>query len=310
MKANGVFTAEIIPLKGDGSERRFFRIKKGSKSLILILPQGGPLGLKEAKAYYEIGSFLRRAGLPVPEIYAYEPQTGLLLVEDLGDTRLYDLKAPLKENFYPQALEIWASFAKLAPLFPKECVLEGPFYDARLMWEKEALYFLNSFLKDYCGFKGVALGEAPLLALWEKLKGFAKPNALLHRDFQSKNLMVKEGTLYLIDFQGMRLGPAAYDLASLLLDPYVALPQKTQENLLKQAQRLFPLEEEAFWALALFRNFQVLGAFAKLTLAGKRWFAAYIPQALKSLKRLLKRFPPEGPALMKLLGSVFEQFGL
>ncbi len=303
LKKEGFFPKEVVPLRGDGSARRFFRVRTKKDSYILILPQEGAFGLKEARSYVTLGGFLFRAGVPVPRMMAFEEDKGFVLVEDLGEVRLYDLAPEYLLSFYPEVLNIWATFPGLAACFPKEAALEGLFYDEALMWEKEALYFKRSFLGDFCGLKTQVLEEVEglLKALWARLKGFSQAEAFLHRDFQAKNLMLKDGRVYVIDFQAARLGPAAYDLASLLLDPYVALSRKVRERLFKQAQGLFPVSEEAFWALALFRNFQILGAFAKLTLAGKEWFRAYIPQALVTLQEILDLFPPEGPKLWRLL---------
>ena len=310
MRREGLSSAEIVPLKGDGSARRFVRLKAKGKSLILILPQEGDFGLREARAYAEFSAFLRRYGVPAPEVLAHEEETGLLLVEDLGDLRLFDLPPEKRKGFYPEAIRILARLRELAAGFPREFVLEGLYYDAETMWEKEARYFLEAFLTRYLGIDDLREFEAPLRALWARLQGLARAEAVLHRDFQSKNLMVKGGRLYVIDFQGLRLGPSAYDLASLLIDPYVALSPEEREGLLSLAEGLIPLEREAVRGLSLFRNLQALGAFAKLTLAGKTWFAAYIPQALRTLKEHLALFPPEGEELKERLAPVFEKFGL
>ena len=310
MRREGLFPAEIVPLRGDGSARRFFRLKAGERSLILILPQEGEFGLREARAYAGFSAFLRGYGVPAPEVLAYEEETGLLLVEDLGDLRLFDLPRERRKALYPKAVRILARLRELAASFPRELALEGLSYDAATMWEKEACYFLEAFLARYLGMRELSVFEAPLRALWARLKGLARPEAVLHRDFQSKNLMVKGERLYVIDFQGLRLGPSAYDLASLLIDPYVALSPEEREDLISLAERLIPLERDAFFGLSLFRNFQVLGAFAKLTLEGKSWFAAYIPQALRTLKEHLSLFPPEGEELKERLAPIFEKFGL
>jgi len=297
----GLRPFSLTPLKGDGSKRSFLRVETGGQSLVLILPQPGGFGLREARAYVHIGRFLRQKGLPVPRIYAYDEKRGFILVEDLGDTRLQDLAPERREPFYRQALEILARLSRLGETFPEEVTLEGR-YDASLMWEKEASYFLREFLaprlKDQAKVKEA---ESILHALWKKAAGFARPQGVLHRDFQSRNLMLKGGKLYVIDFQAARLGPSAYDLASLLIDPYAGLTDREKTTLRKEFEAQVPLLSGEFEAFCLFRNFQILGAFAKLTREGKRWFEAYIPRALASLRKHLGWFPPEGEALLKLL---------
>ncbi|WP_022853536.1 aminoglycoside phosphotransferase family protein [Thermodesulfatator atlanticus] len=288
---------EIIPLKGDGSARKFFRVKTHVESFVLILPQEGHFGLKEARSYVLIGNFLKKAGVPVPKIFAYHEETGIILVEDLGDIRFQDLPPYERFELFPEVFEVLKRFSEISVCFPRTFVLETLFYDEKLMWEREALYFLDFFVKKYLRQKDTAALLPVLKMLWERCRKKLREDNLLHRDFQARNIMVKGGRIFLIDFQGLRLGPGAYDLASFLIDPYQGLSQGERNYWLKYFQRNFsqaPSEEE-FICFALFRNFQILGAFAKLTLLGKTWFATYIPHAVKTLKELLAFFPESKP---------------
>lgn len=124
----------------------------------------------------------------------------------------------------------------------------------------------------------------------------------MHRDFQSRNIMVCSGTPYFIDFQGGRMGPLQYDLASLLIDPYAALSQEMQDLLLEyymmELSRYQYLDTDRFYkgytCCALTRNLQILGAFGHLSKnRGKTIFETYIPPALESLSNNLKRFFPD-----------------
>ncbi len=289
LQKEGLSGAKILTLAGDGSSRGFFRLIKGEKSLVLIVPAPGPFGLAEAWAYYRIGLFLASHGLPVPQIVSFEEKTGLLLVEDLGDTRLEDLPPRKRLSFYPQALELLVSFQRLGREFDLSFALEGARYDENLMWEREALYFVRSFLQNYLGFSLERGLLEELKALHTEASSYLGEEVLLHRDFQSRNLMVKEGLLRLIDFQGARLGPPAYDLASLLFDPYACLGEKEREDLLRLYLKLSARKGlPGFYHFVLFRLFQALGAFAKLTLAGKTWFKRYIPQAVIDLTVLVQ----------------------
>ncbi len=296
----------IHPLQGDGSARRFFRVfVKDGDTLVLICPQKGPWGLREAASYAKIGYFLRAQGLCVPKIWAYEEESGLILVEDLGDLRLQDLPPEQRAKFYPLVLKLLVDFQRAGQAFDPRICLETPFYDLELMWTKEALYFLEAFVQGY-------LGESPLPELEEELHSVCEKavqtftdTVLLHRDFQSRNIMLHKGWPYLIDFQGTRLGPPAYDVASLLLDPYVSLPLEERRSYLEQYLALTQREKEPFLRefayLSLLRNLQILGAFAKLTALGKTWFSAYIPPALAHLRYLLDTYFPKLKALKTLL---------
>ncbi len=288
----GIHLIAVSPLRGDGSCRRFLRLSTNQGPFILILPQDGEEGLKEAYSYVHIGLFLAQKGLTVPKIWAYDLSSGLVLVEDLGDLHLEDLSPGPRRLVYPKVIEWLVTFQALAEQFDPRYCLQTTHYDFKIMWEHEALYFLNSFGRDYRG-----LVVSP--ALYEELKNFCQEAlgkftdlVLLHRDFQSRNIMVRQGKPYIIDFQGARLGPPSYDLASLLIDPYVGLsPKEIQQYL--ELYLLYTKRDKAFveefYHLALMRNLQILGAFARLSLMGKSWFERYIPKALDRLRYLVQR---------------------
>ncbi|OAQ20201.1 aminoglycoside phosphotransferase family protein [Thermosulfurimonas dismutans] len=286
----GLNIKEIIPLQGDGSARKFLRIKTPKESFILILPQPGEYGLREAQAYYRIGRFLKSHGIPVPDILAYRDQDGLLLVEDLGDLRLCE--HPERERLYPEAVKILVNLQALTPRFPRETTLETLYYDRDLIWHKEILYFEKWYLKIHRK-KTWFIETRSLLEdfLQESVDCFTD-TVVLHRDFQSRNLMVKNGRLYVIDFQGARIGPPSYDLASLLWDPYVE--RIPTERLLDLYLRLTSRDRqtflEEFKRISIFRLMQALGAFVKLSSQGKSWFRDYIPRAEKRLRKLLPSY--------------------
>jgi hypothetical protein len=128
----------------------------------------------------------------------------------------------------------------------------------------------------------------------------------LHRDYQSRNLFIKDGRLRVVDFQGGRLGPLGYDLAALLIDPYMALAAPWEEELfshyvelLKEWVDFDPQEfQETYYHLALCRTLQVLGAFGYLTkVKGKNHFSRSIPAAVQALRRRLAERPGEFPRL-------------
>ncbi len=309
---NGVSLVAAQPLTGDGSDRRFFRLL-GSPTKVLLWHPYAPGGeVNENDSYFQIGSHLRAKGAPVPEIFHYCREEGWMLLEDLGDI---NLDAALKGQsgeaqvrfWYRQALDILVAMQinGLKGFSPAWC-FDTPVVDGPFLRERECLYFVLAFLQGYLGLKVAAI---ELAEDFDRLiNGAVSTHGLyfLHRDFQSRNLMIKNGRLRLIDFQGARLGPWGYDVAALLIDPYVGLAPKWQEEFLdyylQELQKRVTVDEAAcrqqYRYLALSRNLQILGAFGFLTKVKKKdYFARYIPAAVAELKRRLGERPGEFPGL-------------
>jgi aminoglycoside/choline kinase family phosphotransferase len=165
-------------------------------------------------------------------------------------------------------------------------------YDQELIIEKECRYFQEMFLNNYLGL-GARLEDlaADFASLAQKALQYSN-TGFMHRDMQSRNIMIKSQQVYIIDFQGGRLGPIQYDLASLLIDPYVELPTAIQAQLLDYSvdalSEKTAVEPEkfrrCFHYCSLTRNLQILGAFAYLSkIKGKHYFEDYIPAALQTL---------------------------
>ena len=314
--AHGAGLASAQPLAGDGSDRRFFRLL-GSPTLVLLYhpyPPGG--AVNENDSYYLIGRHLRAQGGPVPEIYAYNREEGWMLLEDLGDVSLESaFKKPLKEGqrrfWYRQALQVLVGLQVDGRQgFDPSWCFDTPVVDRPFLLERECGYFVQAFLNGYLGLK-VTMEE---LALdFDRLLSLALPEGpdyFLHRDFQSRNLFIRDGRLRVIDFQGGRLGPLGYDVAALLIDPYVGLTPAWQGELLQYYLDLLKTRlavddaafKEQYRYLALCRNLQILGAFAFLTkVKGKDYFARYIPAALAGLRRRLETRAGEFPRLEEVV---------
>jgi aminoglycoside/choline kinase family phosphotransferase len=179
--------------------------------------------------------------------------------------------------------------------------------------ERECRYFVWAFVQKYLG---LAVDEALLRPDFERLlTGACSEEApfFLHRDFQSKNLFVQGKHLRVLDFQGGRLGPLGYDLAALLIDPYVNLSPARQEELLSLYQDLLEQRHsvdrqsfrDQYEHLALCRNLQILGAFGFLTrVKGKSQFARYIPGAVAGLRRRLAARAEAFPRLTALAETI------
>ena len=189
-------------------------------------------------------------------------------------------------------------------------------YDKNLMLEKESGYFLQTFCGDYLGLQDF---PPTLTDEFEQLAGRASSQPavyFLHRDFQSRNLMLCKGQIRVIDFQGGRLGPLGYDLASLLIDPYAAIPPEVQQELLEHyLEHLcqYGLDDLAFLrgfpSLVLQRDLQILGAFAFLSQQRqKAFFQQFILPAAISLQHHLAG--PEGknyPELQKITDTILRR---
>jgi len=304
----------LIRLKGDGSDRRWFRL--ASEKYSLILADHGirkELSVTEADSFIAIGIHLLGRGLPVPEIILHDSFSGLVFLEDLGDMNFQTVIQGAKSQseiilWYKTLIDLLIKMSLDGGSgFDVSWTYQTPCYTEELILEKECRYFTDAFLKGYLN-KNVDFNryenEFKVIAsrtLEYQIKGF------MHRDMQSRNIMVKKGGIYFIDFQGGRLGPVQYDLASLLIDPYVGLPSGVRSELAGYCAGRISSPAgmntddflRCFRYCSITRNLQILGAFGYLVrVKGKPFFEKYIPSALKSLKESFEI--PEGKDFPKL----------
>lgn len=304
-------------ITGDGSDRTFVRISAGKESVLLVHGQDKA----ENRAYELIGRHFWNLDRIGPEILAVDQTQGLFLVEYLGDFRLQDwARASSGESLdtmYREVVRILAGLhaGGLEHFDPKWCY-QTTHYDKNLIIEHEIGYFLSAFLV------GLMNLPSPGKALEREFDTLADAaldgvqNTLMHRDFQSRNIMIKEGQPRIIDFQGARIGPPGYDLASLLFDPYTRLNDPLRERLLtcyldiREEENGFDREGflRNYYPLAACRLLQALGAYGFLTeVKGKFLFEKYIPQAVRNLHSILSEdvfdFAPKLRGLVKNIGS-------
>jgi len=307
----------------DGSSRRFFQLRgpDGATCIAILPPENDQGGLAEAAAFARIGCHLRQAGVPVPAIHAFDPATGLALCEDLGARRLFEQVeeqgATRSLALYEEAVRQLARMqVRGAAGFDPAWCWDTPRYDRRLMVERESDYFLRACCTDLLDLAFDREAVEVECAHLADQAAQAPARFFLHRDFQCRNIMLSREEVRFIDFQGGRLGPLAYDLASLLLDPYAALPEAMQDHLvavyLRALQEEMPYEPEQFrreyLLLALQRNLQILGAFAFLSqVRRKPFFARYLRPALASLGRLLAKPEAAGYAALNHLTAQCRQ---
>ncbi len=311
-------------ISADGSDRIFRRATVDGKATVIIIPSASNTGRAEADAFFSIGRHLHNSGVPVPEIYDFDVSRGTVTVQDLGDTLFYDIAITLKkekewdrlESLYKKAVEILDLLQQRGTEnFNTDWCFDTPEYTSQFAYEREALYFTDAFVKNKCR---VAVDESirrELQNICLMVDGFMSKKCLMHRDFQSRNLMIKDGTLYIIDFQGARMGYWGYDLASLLYDPYMDLPENIRVRLVEyfidghylarqgiKADREELLAE--FHVLALLRMLQALGAYGFLTVVRRRnFFEPFIKPALKNLETLLHSGYFKGAANLEALVS-------
>jgi aminoglycoside/choline kinase family phosphotransferase len=314
-------TASREHLKGDGSDRQWYRLKMGQKSMILV-DHGIRTSdrINETHAFVNIGRYLFDRGLPVPQIYEADTFAGYVLLEDIGNLNLQRVvrQSESSENvidLYRRVIHLLIKFSTSgADQFDTGWCYQTSRYDRSLILEKECRYFVEAFLNSYLGLQ---IKYADLKKEFEYLADNALKHSvqgLMHRDFQSRNIMIRKDQIYFIDYQGARMGPIQYDLASLLIDPYVDLPQHIQTHLLAYAlekmQGQMNLVADNFKGCyrfcSLTRNLQILGAFAHLTrVKGKMHFEKYIPAAVRTFEYNLKN-QQDGklPMLMELTDTI------
>ncbi|MCF8025203.1 MAG: phosphotransferase [Desulfobacteraceae bacterium] len=306
-------------LAGDGSDRRWFRLTDKNKSLVLadhgIQTEST---ISEFDSYVLLGSHLRKKGLAVPEIHLHDRFSGLVFIKDLGNRLLQTAvrAAPdmaVVEDLYKSAIDKALEISTQgAEGFDPEWCYQEPFYSRKTIVEKEGMYFVRAFLRQWLGMENIP--EQNLISEFERIADVIEENKIsgfMHRDMQSRNIMVSKGDCYFIDFQGGRLGPIQYDLASLITDPYVDLDQALREKLLAYAEHRLSSKisinknafKKGYLYCAVSRNLQALGAYGHLCgVRRKPWFAPYIQPALNNLSALLAS--AQNPALPCLANTV------
>src|ERR1700757_1933078 len=287
---------KIDPIEKGGSDRKFYRIHSSADQALILVKYN--LEREENRHYVQIADFLDAHGIRVPKIYFHDPAEGLIWIEDLGERDLYSCRdegwlAP--RAVYESALD---PLLKLHSLPESVCVemkehLPAEFNAALYRWEQK--YFFQNCLGRYFSVSESKRKElAALPGLREIAKHLARlPRVLVHRDFQSQNIIIQNGQANLIDFQGMRPGLAEYDLASLFYDPYVELTEAERAELITyyrdgRDKRGVTCSEDFDSKLrlcAMQRLMQALGAYGFLGLVkGHKHFLQNIPRAVRSLR--------------------------
>src|SRR3954468_893010 len=311
----------LQPLQGQlgGSGRNIIRLVGEDRTAIGVL-----YGVREENAaFLEFSRHFRRHGLPVPEIYAEDLEHGAYLEEDLGDTSLFELLSNNRkgEQIGPQVMEAYRRSIATLPRFQVEagrdlnykvCYPRGSFDRQSISWD------LNYFKYYFLRLAGIPFSEQALEDDFSRLTKFllsAPRDFFLYRDFQSRNIMMRDGQPFFLDYQGGRKGALQYDVASLLYDAKAdLLPELRQELLdhyLETVRRYADITPEAFlhhyYAFVYIRIMQALGAYGfSVFYERKVHFLQSVPYALKNLRWLLHnvKLPIALPTLLQAFHSV------
>lgn len=309
----GSAPTSIEELPSSGSNRRYFRLK-GEKSII------GVLGTckEENEAFLYMSEHFHKKGLPVPEIYAISDDTMAYIQEDLGDTLLFNAieKGRKTSVFSDEEKTLLVKTIRLLPDMQflgadefnfSKCYPAPEFNSRSIMWDLN--YFKYCFLKA----TGLEFLEDKLEDDFQRmtdvlLRSFSA--TFMYRDFQSRNVMIKNGEPWFIDYQGGRKGPFYYDVASFLWQAKANLPESLRMELINEyvdsLRKYQPVDEEYFHAqlrhFVLFRTLQVLGAYGfRGYFEKKPHFIQSVPFAIENLRNLLQKPYPEYPYLSKVL---------
>jgi aminoglycoside/choline kinase family phosphotransferase/choline kinase len=290
---------DVAPLAKGGSDRTFRRIRLSDAPSVIFMHYNS--NREENRNYASIADFLRELGVAVPGILHHDSKRCFILMEDLGDVDLWSrrrLPWSKRRNDYRRVL----AMIERLHAFPVEdlrgraMTLMPGFGPELYGWERS--YFLENLVCGVCGIDLDAREAAALEAELEALAGRLQQlgAGLVHRDFQSQNIMMVDGNPVLIDFQGMRIGSCLYDLGSLLYDPYVPIDEGNRLELLRYYYALrerdvgWDVFQEAFHEASAQRLMQALGAFGFL---GRRYgrddFLAHIPVGLQRLGEAASR---------------------
>jgi len=308
--------ARIQPVQGDlgGSGRKIIRLANEKASAIGIL-----YGVREENAaFLEFSRHFRKHGLPVPEIYAEDLDRGAYLEEDLGDTTLFEFLSKNRDgaNIAAPVIEVYRKVVAVLPRFQVEAGRDLNYsasYPCASFDRQSIAWDLNYFKYYFLRTTGIPFSEQRLENDFSRLTDFllsAPRDYFLYRDFQSRNVILRDGQPFFVDYQGGRKGALQYDIASLLFDAKADLPPELRQQLLDayldRLSAFLDLDRDAFlhfyYAYVYVRLLQALGAYGfRGFYERKTHFLQSVPYALKNLRWLLHntKLPVELPTLME-----------
>jgi aminoglycoside/choline kinase family phosphotransferase len=314
--------AALTALAGDASNRRYFRITlRGAPSSLILMQLADPEGFKKSEEavsgassqitelpFTNVLTHLRRTGVPVPQLHYYDREAGLLYLEDFGDLTLAEACRQADrtqlETLYRQAIDQLVLFQikGTTPPEPRCIAFHRRFDVPLLMWEFD--HFLEYGITARLGKPMAPADEAAIRAEFQRVAELlaAPPPVFVHRDYHSRNLMVDGSRIGIIDFQDALMGPATYDLASLLKDAYIELDEAVVDGLIDHFLDGLAAHKQGWTDRAAFRRLFDLTSIQRNLKAAGRFvyidqvkhnpkFLADIPRVLGYVKRNLSKHP-------------------
>lgn len=323
----GLGLQTITPLAGDASNRRYFRVTLtgGPPHSVIVMQLAEPEGFKQSEEavsgtthqiaelpFINIRSHLAKVKIPVPALHYYDQSAGLLYLEDFGDVTLADAVSRADqtqvESYYRQAIDVLIEMQIHATQTDDQtCLAFHRGFDAPLLiWEFE--HFLEYGVEVRNGQALATIDAEAIRGVFNNIAGqlASQPRIFTHRDYHSRNLMVDGTRLGVIDFQDALMGPASYDLASLVRDAYVQLDEALVDELVKyylgqMADRSVRWIDRTdfrrvFDLMSIQRNLKAAGRFVYIDqVKGNPKFLADIPRVLSYVKRNLRKYPELEP---------------
>jgi aminoglycoside/choline kinase family phosphotransferase len=312
--------ARVVPLTGDASDRKYFRIIHADGSSLVLALHAGAIDFATLP-FANVADLLHRIPLPVPAVLGHSDELGVLALQDLGDVTLQAhlgaASATDHAALYRQAVSLIEQLQRRgAELASTQYLPYGIAFDVeKLTWELD--FFVKHFLEGYRGGRVEPADRAALAEEWSAIVSelAAEPRVLCHRDYHSRNLMLREGRLYIIDFQDARMGPDTYDLVSLLRDSYMDVTDRDLDDLIAYFLALKGRSPSAdvdefrrrFDLMALQRNLKALGTFGYQTITRRNpVYIQYMPRTLRYARTNLGKYP-RFARLREILASRIEE---
>jgi len=295
--------ARVVPLTGDASDRKYYRILPNEGDAFVLAVHAGVIDA-ETLPFVNVARLLEAMPVPTPRILGYDNGLGILALQDLGDVTL---QAHLgTQPFQAHAALYRQAVAHIVTMQARGDALASPRYlPYGIAFDVEKLgWELDFFLKHYLSaYRNAVLPQPAFEAVRAEFKLIveelaAEARVLCHRDYHSRNLMLSQGQLYLIDFQDARMGPDTYDLASLLRDAYIDLNEIAVNELIAYflALKGSTLSEADFRPrfdlMALQRNLKAMGTFGYQTTSRQNpVYIQYMPRTLRYVRDTLQKYP-------------------
>jgi len=324
-------SAEVTKLRGNASTRRYFRVRVEEASagrprslIVMQLPkdafrsdEGGKQPHSPRLPFLEVAELLESKGLPVPSVYVEDLRNGIIVLEDLGDVtfeqHLRGTPRAQWQRVYGDAIDLLADLHERCTDLPGSSIVSQRRFDRKLLdWELD--HFREWGLEALFG----PLDADQTATLHDAFSRIAReieamPYGFVHRDYQSKNLMVgPTGALSVIDFQDALIGPRVYDLVALLCDSYVPLDLELQESMIERYAALRRIDPSTlrreFWMVTFHRKLKDAGRFIYIDRVRKNAdFLRWYPQSLLYVGRAISQ-TPGFEALEHLLGEAIPGF--